>query len=404
MATACVDRTCDVVSEEEIRELEYYIKKHGVKRIDEVLKQKVHAWKFVQVNIGIMGECATGKSTFINRIRGLNDWDQGAAEVGTGDVTRSPRPYRHPRNDSLVLWDLPGVGTPLFPKNEQYLKRIHFDRYDFFLIFSDGSFSETDSWLARQIARKSKRFFFVRTKVDDDMKNVRGDEGSVIEEDVLKRIHNDCQRNFRLTGLTDVQVFIVSHFETDKWDFELLLHTVCSSLPEIKRSMMMLSIGPLSRNVIKEKRKALQRRAYTVSLLSGVAGAIPIPGLDLAADASVLLEEITHYLKTFGLDSDSLKHLANKTGKKIDYYVNTLNAGKLLLPTKKLIIDTLVKYATEHAAESVAKQFVKLLPIIGQIISGSVSYGTTLYLLLDTIQKLEADAIQVFDEVLRCTT
>lgn len=321
--------------------------------------------------------------------------------MGTGDVTKYPAPFRHPRNDSLVLWDLPGVGTPRFPRNEQYLERIRFDTYDFFLIFSDGSFSETDSWLARQITQKQKQFFFVRTKIDNDIENIRIDEGDLSEEDVIWRIRDNCRRNFRLTGLGEVPLFIISHFQTDRWDFESLLDTVCSSLPDIKRNMMITSVGPISRSIIKQKRKTLEKRAFLVSIWSGLAGAVPIPGVDLVVDVGLLLEEMNHYLKTFGLDSDSLKHLSGRTGKSLDYYYGILKAGELLLPTKSLIIKNLVKYASEQAAECVIKQFIKFLPVVGQVISGGVSYGTMLYVLMDTITKLEEDSIRVCDEVLR---
>ena len=40
----------------------------------------------------------------------------------------------------LKIWDLPGVGTPNYPRS-CYLEKIHFTRYDFFLILSRTRFT-----------------------------------------------------------------------------------------------------------------------------------------------------------------------------------------------------------------------------------------------------------------------
>ena len=55
------------VNAEEIKE---YIKRNGVSGIEEFFKMQLERWKEVEVNIGITGCSGTGKSSFINAIRG----------------------------------------------------------------------------------------------------------------------------------------------------------------------------------------------------------------------------------------------------------------------------------------------------------------------------------------------
>ena len=55
------------VNAEEIKE---YVARHGVTNIDKFFKMQLERWKKVEVNIGITGDSGTGKSSFINAIRG----------------------------------------------------------------------------------------------------------------------------------------------------------------------------------------------------------------------------------------------------------------------------------------------------------------------------------------------
>jgi len=55
--------------------------------------------------------------------RGLTGDDDGAAAVGVTETATDIVAYPHPNNEMLKFWDLPGVGTPRFPK-DQYLEAI----------------------------------------------------------------------------------------------------------------------------------------------------------------------------------------------------------------------------------------------------------------------------------------
>ena len=91
--------------------------------------------------------------------------DRGAAAVGAVETTMEPEPYSHPQNSNIVLWDLPGVGTPKFPK-EKYLEKVGVDKYDCFIMLTAERFTENDEFLAKEFLKKDKRFYFARNKVN----------------------------------------------------------------------------------------------------------------------------------------------------------------------------------------------------------------------------------------------
>ena len=76
----------------------------------------------------------------------LHENDEMAAKVGVGETTIGIEPswYAHPTNPKIKFLDLPGVGTPNYPK-DTYWKKVGMERYDTFLIFSHCRFTEKRS-------------------------------------------------------------------------------------------------------------------------------------------------------------------------------------------------------------------------------------------------------------------
>lgn len=139
------------------------------------------------IKFGISGMTNTGKSTFINSIRGLKEGDVGLAEVGRGNTTTSPTSYFHSENKKLEFVDLPGVGTIKFPK-KNYIEKMHIREYDYFLIFFDTVLQEDDVWLACELSKLNKGFTLVRSEVDKDVKI--GMKRGLSEETVLDRLRD----------------------------------------------------------------------------------------------------------------------------------------------------------------------------------------------------------------------
>ena len=58
------------------------------------------------LHIAVTGSSGTGKSTFVNAFRGIDNKDERAAPTGVVETTMKPEPYPHPRHPNVTLWDL----------------------------------------------------------------------------------------------------------------------------------------------------------------------------------------------------------------------------------------------------------------------------------------------------------
>lgn len=95
-----------------------------------------------QFNFAVCGNTGTGKSTFINVMRGVWRGDPAAAEVGTGrQVTLQTTKYVHPADASIVLWDVPGGATDNFPSATYFEDRC-LDLFDGIVLLYSGRFTE----------------------------------------------------------------------------------------------------------------------------------------------------------------------------------------------------------------------------------------------------------------------
>jgi uncharacterized protein (DUF697 family) len=119
--------------------------------------------------------------------------------------------------------------------------------------------------------------------------------------------------------------------------------------------------------VVKECKKMVTKRA----LASAGAGAIPVPGVDIVADVSMLLELIPSITRKFGLEEEDLGGLPNEikiiVAKVLaDYAADFL--GKAVV--KDLILNVLKRFGVRVAS----KQVVKYIPILGQGAAAILSF------------------------------
>ncbi|XP_078349418.1 interferon-gamma-inducible GTPase 10-like [Oculina patagonica] len=149
-----------------------FLDNYGVAHIEKYFKQKLDGWQDVEVNIAVTGGTGVGKSSFINAIRGLDGSDNigKRAKVGVTETTKELAEYVHPTNPKIKFWDLPGIGTPNYPE-KTYCEKVKLDKFDAFLIFTSDRFKENYLKLAKKIKSIHKKFFFIRTKIDQDVRN-----------------------------------------------------------------------------------------------------------------------------------------------------------------------------------------------------------------------------------------
>lgn len=196
-----------------------------------------------KLDIAITGESGSGKSSFINAIRRLGFDDKEAAPTGVVETFTKPTMYLHPKFSDVRLWDLPGIGGSTH-STDAYPQKVNFDQYDFFLLVASERFRDNHKFLANEIQKRKKHFYFVRSKIDNDLRSEER-RHTFNEATVLEEIKWHSAENLRIAGVADSQVFLISSLDTKKFDFLQLEKTLENELPGIKRHGFILFLTKL---------------------------------------------------------------------------------------------------------------------------------------------------------------
>ncbi|XP_031168094.1 interferon-inducible GTPase 5-like [Sander lucioperca] len=358
----------------------------------------------IQLNIGITGESGSGKSSFVNAFRGIHNRDkERAAPTGVTETTTDVKSYPHPNHPNVTLWDLPGVGTTKFPADE-YLKKVEFERFDFFIIISADRFRENDVKLAEEIQKMKKKFYFVRSKIDHNIRDEEETQGSEFnEEETLKLMRENCIQG--LEGRVESpQVFLVSSRKLHLYDFPLLEKTLEEELPAHKRNVLLLALPNVSLEIIIKKKEALQAKIKYRASLSALGAAVPVPGLSFAADMVMIAATIRQYQVTFGLDSASLQRLAQTACLPLDELRAVMTSPLAGKEINKDLIIKLVSCSVVDLSLTAAEEGFRFIPLFGIPAAmglSSVSTYTTLNMFLNM---LADDSQKVFKKALGLDT
>ncbi|XP_043085146.1 interferon-inducible GTPase 5-like [Puntigrus tetrazona] len=344
----------------------------------------------VSLNIAVTGRTGSGKSSFVNAIRGLQDDDDGAAPTGVTETTAEATMYEHPEMPNVKIWDLPGIGSPNF-KAINYLKDVKFDTYDFFIILTSERFTENDIMLAKEIRKQKKSFYFVRSKIDNDISAEKKKKG-FDEQKVLSVIRADCQKN--LKDLGDPKVFLISSFDLEEYDFESLQDTLEDELPEHKKHALLQAWPVCSAASLQKKIKMFKGMIWAVSLASAGVAVVPVPGLSAACDAGMIVSFLTRCYFAFGLDDRSLTRLSEKVNKP---HLRDLAKSKFVTAIREKAVARF-QVSAALATISTVEYFLSLFPVVGSAAAAGISFGTTYYLLREGVNDLANTAQDIRKE------
>ncbi|XP_066494161.1 interferon-inducible GTPase 5-like [Tiliqua scincoides] len=383
----------DSLTEEDIKDFKDALEGGRMAEAVSKIMENLKALDKVCLDIAVTGECGSGKSTFVNAIRGLGDEDDGAAPTGVVETTTLPTPYAHPKHPNVTVWDLPGIGTPNFQPSF-YLEQVKLSRYDFFILLASERFRSNHAQLARKIQKMGKHFYFVRSKVDVDLEAAKKRRPRAYnKETVLKQIRDNCQQCLQDEGIDSPKVFLLSSWKLNKYDFKELEETMEKELPRHKRHAFLLALPNISLEVLQKKKEAFQKQIWKWAIISCGVAAVRIPGLSVACDVTILMKSLSKYRQNFGLDDESLKKLAEQVAKPVEDIKAVIKSPL----AKEISRDVVLKLLTNAGggALMVAEWLTSTVPIFGSMLAGSISFGTTYYMLQNSLNEVAEDAQHV---------
>jgi uncharacterized protein (DUF697 family) len=119
---------------------------------------------------------------------------------------------------------------------------------------------------------------------------------------------------------------------------------------------------------IQRSRRLLGRKA----LMAAAVGAVPLPGIDWAADAALLARVVPQISFEFGLSVTQVERLAPDERERIRKAAATVGA---LLVGRLVTRELLIKLAGHAGVRMTAQQAAKFIPIAGQVVSATMSYA-----------------------------
>ncbi|XP_007952463.1 T-cell-specific guanine nucleotide triphosphate-binding protein 2-like [Orycteropus afer afer] len=367
-----------VLSPEAITLIKSSLEKGNVEETASVISNALKDIKNAPLNIAVTGESGSGKSSFINALRGIGHEDEDAAPVGVVETTMERTPYLHSKLPNVTIWDLPGIGTTKF-KPQDYLKAMKFGEYDFFIIICATRFKDTDSQLAKIIGKMKKNFYFVRSKVDSDLHNLQRSKPNTFKKDVaLEQMRNDCLKQLQDIKVKDPQVFLISSMNVSAYDFPNLENTLLEELPAHKRHIFIQCLPNVTDTAIDRKKDSLKQIILLEALKAGASATIPIMGFISDQDVEKLEKTLILYRSYFGLDDASLESTAKYLQLSVEELKAKIKSPHLLSIEKQ----------EETLGEKLLNLVEKFCSISGGFLATGLYFRKTYYLqnvFLDTV-------------------
>ncbi|XP_054855736.1 interferon-inducible GTPase 5-like [Eublepharis macularius] len=382
----------------ELETMKEALDKYDLSYVIEESRINLDLLKNTTLDIAITGASGTGKSSFVNALRGMTDYEEGAAETGVTQTTTKAKGYPQPKFPKVTIWDLPGIGTTQF-KAKEYLQAVQFENYDFFIILASQRFTENDVLLAQEIQKMKKKFYYVRTKVDNDIDSEKR-KPAFDEKETLEKIRKDCCDNLAVAGEPNPRVFLISRWDLKMYDFPLLQDTLENDLDDLKRYALITTMPNISRKILEKKKAAMEGLIWKLSLVSCAVGAIPVPGLSLVCHIGILAGRISDFCKVFGLDEESLRQLADRIGKPVPVLRSAIKKARVANEITHEFVISLLKKSYFCATVTAAELVLDFIPVLGSIVGGAGSFIVTFYMLKWFLNDVVEDAESVLAKVL----
>ena len=276
-------------------------------------------------------------------------------------------------------------------------------RFDFFLILSKDSSSPLDSWLVRELCKRGKKFFYIRTFMDRALEEEQRVNITIIKEKdekgkntremeiFMRGVREDCVKELRISNFQDVPIYLVSSWYPERFEFAELLLAMSNQFSAIQREVFLFSTKMYTEEILKGKKEILQKRIFYAALGSGVAGAIPIPGSGTLADVPLIMKEIGFFKEQFQLDCHTLD-INCENNKKLGGLLDLIDS----VGTKSYVLKIVSETVASQVVAETSKMFSWATIGVTLAFAGATSFGSTYYILTRELDKI----VDISNEIL----
>ncbi|GCC17079.1 hypothetical protein chiPu_0021487 [Chiloscyllium punctatum] len=188
------------------------------------------------LDLAVFGDHWSGKSSFINAVRGLQADSEAAAKIGQEFPCTEPVVYSFPRYSNVRIWELPPIGLSVQP--EKYLKEVNGKNYGIIFIIASEIFKDHHGQLAKALQGPDRTVIFVRNKIESDLEAFKQRHKSNYEESsFLKELREFSVSCLLKHGVQKPVVYLLSNLDTGKFDFPLLWAQIKNHPEVIKREI-----------------------------------------------------------------------------------------------------------------------------------------------------------------------
>lgn len=349
-------------------------------------REKLEGFEATQVKCGITGPSGSGKSSLINAIFG-----EKIAAVGVVETTSREHEFTH-EGKGLILVDLPGIGTPNWPK-DTYIERLKLLTYDSFLLVTTERFTENDVFLYRELTSRGKPCFVLRNKFDRAVEDALHDNG-FSEEEVRRQIESDIRSN--LLPASPARIYLTSGRHPAKYDLCHLLDDISEALSGIKKQRFVADMASYSKKSLKKKRELALELMPSYAGLAAANGLNPIPGLDIAADIALLVKMGDAVAQIYGLTSNQFEYIKRLMGPNA---IPGLLAKVAQFAAKYLAKEGVILLLKSIAKRTAGKQVAKWVPFVGPLVAAGIAWKSTFMLGEQMVDEAETLAREILEAI-----
>ncbi|KAH3726319.1 hypothetical protein DPMN_052180 [Dreissena polymorpha] len=213
--------------------------------------------------------------------------------------------------------------------------------------------------------KPSANLFFIRTKIDNDLENVKQERRKSLNTgeltNIVKQIKEDCLENLKKGGIKDPKVFVINSHKTETFEFHKLNVTLIKTVSDLKRDAMTLCIATLSEDILIKKVEVLSKRISKISNNAALRAAFSNRENNQNRELKILMNEAILYTRHFGVSTESLNLVAKKFRKDMSELKNTIHVQSAGI----LESETSFEKYYERFEEKYNSSIVDRIPVIG---------------------------------------